>query len=142
MHVLLAPVCMRTDRCVPSDNITPVSSTLLSSAALLRSAEVAQYSPLLLSGDLLTVTPGLSCLLVLGEHSSPEFIKQNQLYQKVHLVPPLPITCTTSIDLCVCSVIPSLEWTCMLYAILNVSMQFKCWPLYHPECEVKAFSYS
>ena len=44
-----------------------------------------RYSPLHLSKDLLTVAPGLPCLLVTGEHSSPEFVKQNQLYQKALL---------------------------------------------------------
>ena len=51
--------------------------------SLPHSAEVVRYSPLRLTKDLLTVPPGLPCLLVTGEHASPEFIKQNQLYQKV-----------------------------------------------------------
>ena len=66
------------------------------------SAEVARYSPLLLSRDLLTVPPGLPCLLVTGEHSSPEFIKQNQLYQKVLTMRP---SCTVHVSVWCVSIV-------------------------------------
>ena len=76
---------MHTDRCTTLLHHLYIAFALLFSSflSLPHSAEVVRYSPLHLSKDLLTVAPGLPCLLVTGEHSSPEFVKQNQLYHKV-----------------------------------------------------------